>query len=394
MSKKCSLISLGEINRYIVLIFIGAIFLCVLTNIQNESKFFKEENMHPIIYTITYTFGLSLSFVLFIFYRIYNKRNNENQLHLMIPVKNQTIGVKIKEKFLWLLFVSVIDFIANIFNFILSISSYLFISWASVILSLTLFSYLIFRVKLHKHHYISIIVIMILCLSSDISLNKFSAEYLKNNYLDMILIFFDEILLSLTYILYKYFMMKKYIQTYEIMLYEGLIESILSIITIIVTTYIGYLDDFYDYYNNLDSKEITIFIFLTLFQFAYHLMKFITIQRFTQYHVLLLSALYILLMVFITFDLDNILVSILPVILVIICLIMILIFLEIIQLNCFGLSYMTKKNIKIRAKLDSDLAEKGDDNESRIDYQDYTFDLNGRKLTEMIELDSKSYNEE
>ena len=62
----------------------------------------------------------------------------KNQLILIIPVKNQTIEINKKEKFLWLLFVSIIDYIANIFNFILFIKSYLFISWASVILSLTL----------------------------------------------------------------------------------------------------------------------------------------------------------------------------------------------------------------------------------------------------------------
>ena len=75
--------------------------------------------MHPIIYTITYTLGLSLSFVLFIFYHIYNKRNNENQLLLIIPVKNQTIEINKKEKFLWLLFVSIIDCIANLILFYL-----------------------------------------------------------------------------------------------------------------------------------------------------------------------------------------------------------------------------------------------------------------------------------
>ena len=176
------------------------------------------------------------------------------------------------------------------------------------------------------------------------------------------------------------------------MFYEGLIELVLSILTIMITTYIGYLDDFFDYYNNLDSNEIIIFVFLTFFQFAYNLMKFITIQKFTPYHVLLLSVLYTLIMIFITFDLDNILISILSVILVIICLIMILIFLEIIELNCFGLSYMTKKNIEIRARLDSDIIEnvimKENNNEIEIDHQNYSICLQEEKLTEMVQINS------
>ena len=100
-----------------------------------------------------------------------------------------------------------------------------------------MFSYFIFRVKLYRHHYLSIIIILILCISSDISSNKFSSENFTDNYLDMIMIFFDEFLLALTYILYKYYMIKKYIIYFEIMFYEGLIESVLSIITIIITTY-------------------------------------------------------------------------------------------------------------------------------------------------------------
>ena len=398
MCKKCNLISLGEINRYIVIIFIGVIFLGFLINIQDASKFFKVGNMHPIIYTITYSFGLSLSFVLFIFYKIYNKGKNRNQLSLQISLKSPTIEKpkkkNKKEKFLWILLVSIIDFIANVINMAIAVESYLLLSWTTVILALALFSYLIFGVKLHKHHYVSIIINVVLSLVADIGTNKYSPENVKKNYLEMILIFFDEILLALTYILDKYLMIQKYIHSYEIMFYEGLIESVLSIITIIITTKIGYLDDFYDYYNNLDSREINIFIFLTISQFAYHLMKFTTIQMFTPYHVLLLSLIYVLITKIIGFDLDDILMSILTIILVIICLITILLFLEIIEFNFYGLSDMTKKNIKLRAKLDSDLADGGDNIETRFDFQDYIFDLNGRKSSEICELDAKSINDD
>ena len=63
---------------------------------------------------------------------------------------------------------------------------------------------------------------------------------------------------------------------------------------------------------------------------------------------------------------------------------MILIFVEIIQLNFFGLSYMTKKNIEIIARIDFNLADNEEDNKSKIDYQDYTIDINKERLTEMI----------
>ena len=54
---------------------------------------------------------------------------------------------------------------------------------------------------------------------------------------------------------------------------------------------------------------------------------------------------------------------------------------------------MTKKNIEIRSRLDSVLEINEEDNETKIDYRDYSIDLNEEKLTEMIPIDSKSYDD-
>ena len=83
--------------------------------------------------------------------------------------------------------------------------------------------------------------------------NNFSNKIFKRNYLNVIFIFLSQILFQLTYVLYKYYIIKKYIIIYEIMFYQGLIELLLSIITLIITTKIGYLDKFWDYYNNLNA---------------------------------------------------------------------------------------------------------------------------------------------
>ena len=97
---------------------------------------------------------------------------------------------------------------------------------------------------------------------------------------------------------------------------------------------------------------------------------------------------------FINFDASNIIVSIIALILILICFIMILIFVEIIELNCFSFSYMTKKSIKNRARFDSMLINIEGDNDSRIDFQDYLIDLKERKSNEMIMIDSKSFIDE
>ncbi len=71
--------------------------------------------------------------------------------------------------------------------------------------------------------------------------------------------------------------------------------------------------------------------------------------------------------------------------------VMILIFIEIVELNCFGLSDMTKKNIEVRARLDAIMEKDEEEYETRIDYQDYIFDLKDDKNNEVIPLESKTF---
>ena len=49
MSPKCRKISFGKINRYIILILIGAIFRGLITFLGDSSKHFADGNKHPII---------------------------------------------------------------------------------------------------------------------------------------------------------------------------------------------------------------------------------------------------------------------------------------------------------------------------------------------------------
>ena len=188
-------------------------------------------------------------------------------------------------------------------------------------------------------------------------------------------------------------MMKKYIISYEIMFYQGLIELVLSIIIFIIAKNIGYLYNFSDYYNVIDATEIIVYISLTFVQFIYGLSSFILIEKYSQFYVLLLFMFAELIYYFHYSVVEGALLSILSTIIIIVCFLTILIFVEIIQLNFCGLSYMTKKNIKIRARLDSVIEINEEEDETKIDYRDYSIDLNDAKLTEMIPIDSKSYND-
>ena len=390
MAVKCHLISIGETNRYIFLIFIGAIFFGGSSSIKEQSKNF-DENLHPIILTIINSLSLSLSFILLIIYEIYNKSQKEKKLGLFFSIKKQDIEIKNKEKFLWILFVSIIDFIANILDFIFWVGEIgCFSTDTFDILFLTILSYFILKERLYKHHYLSVIVFMILSLLYNLINKYYGYDFLKSYYLNIIFIYLSRILFEFKYVLYVFYMIKKYMVSFEIMFYQGIIELVLSIIMIIITTNIGYLDNFWNYYNNLDAKEIIIFISLIICQLIYNLSYFIVIEKFSPFYVLLLDILSELIFYFFDFNIDDLIVSIFSIIFIAICLIMILIFVEIIEFNFFGLSFMTKKNIEIRAKIDSTLVMeiKEDVNDIKIDYQNYSVNLDEDKSIEMIDIDS------
>ena len=63
-----------------------------------------------------------------------------------------------------------------------------------------------------------------------------------------------------------------------------------------------------------------------------------------------------------------------------------LIFIELIELNFCGLSYMTKKNIELRAKLDSEINI--NDLDKKVDYEGYslTFKNDTIKVNDVNEL--------
>ena len=224
MSRRCNLISFGKINKYYFLIPVGAIFYIFLIFIEGESIFFSEEYKHPIIYCLLYSLGLSLSFLFLIIYKIFNKSRKAKTNIAIIEQKNIISSpkqiVSKKEKFLWILLVSIIDYITFAFYSFYWIEPKNLINyWPFDISSLSLFSFLLLKTKLYKHHYISIISILILGIAFDLVLDKYN----KINILKNIICFVTEILFQLTYVLYKFFMLKKYIKSYEILFFEGII---------------------------------------------------------------------------------------------------------------------------------------------------------------------------
>ena len=348
--KKCNYISIGKTNKYIFLILIEILVNFASIFVEEQSKFFGEVKSHPIIYNISISFGYSLSFILFIIFRIRNKRKNNKTNQILIK-QNKINKISWLKKFLWNLLSSIIFFIALETTFLISDNNYLNI-WTFYIIFLSLFSFWILKIKLYKHHYISIITISILGFLYNIIFGNYSIDNLKNNYISYIINIINLLLYCLVFVLIKYYMLYKYMKSYEILFMQGLIILVLSIISLIITTKIGYIDNFWDYYENLDIIEIIIFISLALINFINGIFMLIIIDIFSPFYILLVDNVQDIIVFFSLneFNLSTIIPSI---VFLIIYIFMVLVFIELIELNFLGLSKMTKRNIELRAKLES-----------------------------------------
>ena len=204
MSKKCrcNIISFGHINLYILLIPLGALFKAAKDIITSRSeKLGKDdaknpENQHPVIITINYALGLCLSFIFFIIYKACNKSHKNVNIFLLeikIIKPNFINEITKIEKLLWILLGAVLDFIANIiysYNWVKS-DDYL-TYWPSNILLMALFSFFLLKMKLYKHHYLSIIIMTIFGIAHNFITGNFNPDKVKKNHIGYIIYFLAE----------------------------------------------------------------------------------------------------------------------------------------------------------------------------------------------------------
>lgn len=342
MSKKsrCNIISFGNVKLSLSLIPLGAVLSAAIEIIiYKYTKLCKESNkmqqQHPIIITINYALGLCLSFFCCIFFRIGNKK----------PIENKELSKM--EKFFWILLTSILDFIDYIIYFYNKIDPGEHLTlWSSNLLLVVLFSYWLLKMKFYKHHYLSLFTIIIFGVTYNVLLANIFG--FAKSYILYIIYFFAESIFNILFVIYKFFMFNKYMQSYEMLFLQGLIELVLGIISLVITTnYFNTFDDYHSYVESLDNLEVFLFILLIFIHFLAYLIIYIIINNFTPFHLLLLDILSQFILIFVGKDLKSEIYStILSSIFFICCVFMILVFIEIIQLNFCGFSTMIQKNIK------------------------------------------------
>ena len=215
--------------------------------------------------------------------------------------------------------------------------------WIFESVMILVFYYLIFRIKLYRHHYLSIGLIILTGLIIDLAIGNLQNDFHYN------LILFAlrcarETLYSLHDVINKYIMERKYGSVYEICFYNGLFCSILIGVFYPINYYLWHLDDFSEYFDNFNKKELLVLLGFMSTQLGLYLFCLITNRDHSPCHIFIIYA-FGQLAYYIDIDISQIAIIIGHIFI----LFMSLIFNEIIEINFCGLSKNTKKNIMMRA---------------------------------------------
>jgi len=298
----------------------------------------------------------------------YNNQNDikNNDLELIYSEKDDDIVIKGKWRFILLSAVLIfVQGILLLYTFQIKSNT-----WIWDILITTFLYYLVFKEKLYKHHYLSMIFILLTSLIIDLSLGNLQND-ISNNLFFLLLRILRETLYSSIDVINKYLMEKKFCSVYDLSLYTGIIDVILYIIFGIFNYYFLKLDDFEKYFSNFDSTEILVCIGVLITQFGIVISTLITNKNNSPCHIFIIFIFGQL-----AYYVDFTGISIVVILCLIFILFLSLIFNEIIEINFWGLSYNTKNNISKRALLEENMIITSKDiNDGKVDAGQYEFNV-------------------
>jgi len=353
-----SLISFGEINKNILYPIIGG-----LSKLIAEFILFKKEPLfteYPFILGVIAGFGMFLSIIPFIIFKIQLRRANaEKRAKSKKLIYNNPNDVFKKKvcyiKYLLILSVSLFDFSQKILTFLFT-SEIINNFWVLDIFFITVFSLIILRSKLYSYQLCSLGAIILLGIIFNI-VNLFDSGEFKLT--SFILIMSIKIIYSLEIVIEKYIMEYKFCSPYEICIFEGLFEIIVNIILLMILPNIGMEEDtFFDYIKELKNEEsikeeIILLIISIISILFFKLFSLITINFYTSSHVVIMLILGEIMLIFTNKkrENDNLyeIKIICNIFLIIFIIFMTLVLTEFIELNCCGLQKNTKRNIEKRA---------------------------------------------
>ena len=360
-------ISIGKIDKNLIPMIAGCIF-CFLNRILNQydgSLLFKNQIMMNIYISTSKLFTI----IPFILLKINSKKVSSNDIQ---TIKNQQAlkymnksGAKRIIAGKWgFIFLAVMIYFVNQIFFVLTIKVHSNTTILNILIT-SLFYYLIFKIKLYRHHYLSIILIIIVGFIIDMILGNLLFD-IDNN---LGLFFFRllrEVLFSLSSVVDKYILEKKFGSVYEILLTNGVITSTLFIIFAIIDHNFFGIYNYEEYFNNFNTTELLVASGVIITQLGLNVSILFTNKNNSPCHIFIIFI-FGQLAYYIDFSGSDAI--------VIFCLIIILflsfVFNEILEINFLGLSDNTKKNISKRAETeDNMIITKSDTYDSMLEGQD------------------------
>lgn len=348
-------LKLGSVNKKLIMPIVASI----LYMIMNLIEYFSEMSELHILFDL-YTRGISYSGIIIIpiIQKCLDKSKKKN--------KEKTRSTKKKILDFSLLYLEYILYFAvyiyltslkskdveNTEDFKMSHYYGLCSEEALEIVFIVIISKFLLKTKLYIHHYLGLIVFIILSLSIDI---PFNLSIFKPG-IYFFFIYCIYLLLDSIFITYeKYMMDKLYYSPFIIVFSIGLLFLATSTLFVIIIAFKGNmlydgkkykLQSFSDYFEENGVKgPIVHIIYLTSFRFVLNILKILTIYYFTQNHI---YTTYILIKIFDLLLKKDTNYKYFSLLLFVFQFLGLLVFLEIIELNFLGLNKNTKKNIGIR----------------------------------------------
>ena len=374
-------INLGAIDKSLYFILAGCIF-CFLNRLLSKIEMGKILFESPILTNICISLSRFLTIIPYIILIIRTKNQTksfdiEKKNTLTSFVYNDRVKEVKKGKWKYIL-LSAFIYLINSFFFAQSFTIKTN-AWIWYILIAALFYYWIFKIQLHKHHYLSIVLIILLGLVIDL-ITKNLQEEIVSEPLKLVMKFLKEIFFSLYNVIGKYVMEKKHVSVYEFSFYIGLFNLLVLLIFSIFDYYFIKWTPFEIYFDNFNYKQLLIALGVIFTQLGINITTLFTTKYNSPCHVFIIFV-FGQIAYYINFS------GIFPlvIVLLIIILFLSLIFNEIIEINLFGLSYNTKRNIMIRAMNESE-AKKEIDNQSECESNNQNESKNSSKNGSFAEI--------
>ena len=226
-----AIISLGIINKKLLFAIFAGLFKFVVNIILHHSP--AKINSHPCILGLNAAIGLCLSLFPLLYLKLRNRKIKSNldiksKANDDFLIYNNSENDEKNESLLYILIVALLDCTQKITVFFF-VKHFLINFWTIDSLLLLLFSFLILKTKVYAHHFISLIVIMV------IGIILVIIKYYNDiSFFQIFITLFTEIFYCLENVVCKYVMAFKFRTPYEICFLVGFFDLFIFILLLII----------------------------------------------------------------------------------------------------------------------------------------------------------------